>query len=94
VAEPPFYYDLLAPRTADVDIWETEYLHVLEGADPVKEWVKGTWLRPLLDALAEPDRSAFEASYARMAADAYPRRPDGRTLLPFRRLFMIARANG
>jgi trans-aconitate 2-methyltransferase len=90
VNEPGFYFDLLAPRVADVDIWETEYLHVLEGDDPVKEWLKGTWLIPFLDALDGPDRAAFEASYARLVAAAYPRRPDGRTLLPFRRLFMVA----
>lgn len=92
VADPGFYYDLLAPRAASLDIWETEYLHVLEGDDPVKEWIKGTWLAPLLAALAEPERSRFEACYAELVARAYPRRPDGRTLLPFRRLFIIATA--
>jgi trans-aconitate 2-methyltransferase len=89
VAEPGFYYDLLAPRTATLDIWETEYLHVLEGDDPVKEWTKGTWLRPFLAALADPERSRFEACYAELVARAYPRRADGRTLFPFRRLFIV-----
>ena len=92
VAEPAFYFDLLAPRAAAVEIWETEYLHVLEGDDPVKEWTKGTWLRPLLDALDEPERSRFEACYAELVARAYSRRPDGRTLFPFRRLFIVAKA--
>jgi trans-aconitate 2-methyltransferase len=92
VKDPAFYYDVLADVAADVDLWETEYLHVLEGTDPVKEWVKGSWLRPLLDALQEPERSEFEAAYARLAAEAYPRRPDGRTLLPFRRMFIVATA--
>lgn len=92
VAEPGFYYDLLAPRAAALDVWETEYLHVLEGDDPVKEWTKGTWLRPLLAALAEPERSRFEACYAELVARAYPKRPDGRTLFPFRRLFIVATA--
>ena len=92
VREPAYYYDVLAPRTADLDIWETEYLHVLEGEDPVKEWTKGTWLKPLLEALEEPQRSEFERDYARRVAAAYPTRPDGKTLLPFRRLFIIATA--
>jgi trans-aconitate 2-methyltransferase len=94
VSEPGFYYDLLAHRTATVDIWETEYLHVLEGDDPVKEWFKGSWLAQFLAVLEEPERSEFEASYARLVAVAYPRRPDGRTLLPFRRLFIVASAAG
>jgi trans-aconitate 2-methyltransferase len=92
VAEPEFYYDLLAARAASLDMWETEYLQVLEGENPVKEWTKGTWLSPLLAALDEPDRSKFEAAYAERVAAAYPPRGDGKTLFPFRRLFMIATA--
>ena len=92
VAEPAFYFDLLAPRAAALDIWETEYLQALEGDHPVKEWTKGTWLRPLLDALDEPERNRFEACYAELVARAYPRSPDGRTLFPFRRLFIVAKA--
>lgn len=90
VAEPSVYFDLLALHAAAVDIWETEYIHVLEGKDPVKEWTKGTWLAPLLDALDEPERSGFEARYAQLVARAYPPRPDGRTLFTFRRLFIVA----
>lgn len=92
VAEPGFYYDVLAGHAAAVDIWETEYLQILDGEHPVKEWTKGTWLKPFLDALEEPDRSSFEARYAELLAPAYPRRADGRTLFPFRRLFIVAKA--
>ncbi len=92
MADPDFYYGVLSPVAAALDIWETEYLQVLEGTDPVKEWTKGTWLKPLLDALPEPERSGFEAAYAALVARAYPRRADGRTLFPFRRLFIVARA--
>jgi trans-aconitate 2-methyltransferase len=92
VADPAFYYGVLAPVAAGIDIWETEYLQVLEGRDPVKEWTKGTWLKPLLDALDVPERAAFEARYAELVARAYPPRADGRTLFPFRRLFIVARA--
>jgi trans-aconitate 2-methyltransferase len=90
VAAPDFYYDLLAPRVARLDIWETEYLQVLEGADPVKEWTKGTWLKQFLDALDAEARAAFEGDYAVRLRSAYPMRADGRTLFPFRRLFMVA----
>jgi trans-aconitate 2-methyltransferase len=92
VPGPGFYYDLLAHRVASLDIWEAEYLQVLEGENPVKEWTEGTWLRQFLDALEEPERSSFEACYAGLVARAYPKRPDGRTLFPFRRLFILARA--
>jgi trans-aconitate 2-methyltransferase len=84
------YYDLLAPRAAGVEIWQSDYLQVLEGDNPVAEWTRGSLLMPLLDALAEPQRSAFEADYRRRVAAAYPRRADGKTLFPFRRLFLLA----
>jgi trans-aconitate 2-methyltransferase len=92
VEEPAFYFDLLAGRTKALDLWETVYVQPLEGNDPVKEWTKGSWLKPFLDALDEPEKSAFEAEYARLVAIAYPKRPDGKTLLPFKRLFMVATA--
>ena len=92
VAPQEFYYDLLAPRAASLDMWESEYLQVLDGENPVKEWTKGTWLLPLLAALDEPERSGFEAAYGERVAAAYPPRRDGRTLFPFRRMFLIATA--
>jgi trans-aconitate 2-methyltransferase len=90
VAEPAGYYDWLAPLAGDLDVWETEYQHVLDGEDAVLNWIRGTALRPLLDALAEAEGAAFLAELgARLRAD-YPSRPDGRTLFAFRRLFLVA----
>lgn len=90
VADPAVYYDLLAPLARRVTIWETEYLQVLEGENPVVEFTRGTALKPLLDALEEPERGAFLADYAARVAAAYPKRADGKTLFPFRRLFIVA----
>ena len=89
VAEPEFYYRLLEGYAAALDIWETEYLHVLEGNDAVKEWTKGTWLKRFLDALEQPERSAFEDAYAARVKRAYSILDSGRTLFPFRRLFLV-----
>ena len=91
VAAPEYYYDLIAPLATELDLWETQYLHVLDGEDPVKEWTKGTWLKQFLDALDEGDRPAFEVDYAARLREAYPRRADGKTVFPFRRLFIVAR---
>lgn len=90
VLAPDAYYRLLAPAARTLDIWETEYLQVLEGENPVAEWTKGTWLAPLLAALAPAARAAFEAEYRRRVLQAYPKQPDGKTLFPFRRLFIVA----
>jgi trans-aconitate 2-methyltransferase len=87
---PERYHRLLRPLSARLEVWETEYFHLLEGPDPVFEWVSGTALRPLMSALEEPERSAFGAAVRERLAIAYPPEPDGTTLFPFRRLFLVA----
>lgn len=91
--DPADYYDALAERCGDIDIWSTTYLHALTGEAPVLEWMKGTALRPHLTALA--DDPAMKAAWLSALSDAlsraFPPRPDGVTLLPFPRLFLIAR---
>jgi trans-aconitate 2-methyltransferase len=94
VGAPAWYYDLLVPGAARLDIWETEYLQVLEGDDPVLAWTRGTALRPVQAALDAGERAAFEAAYKQRLRTAYPKRPDGRTLFPFRRLFIVACRSG
>jgi trans-aconitate 2-methyltransferase len=90
VAEPAAYHRILAGAGTAPDIWETEYLHVLKGPDPVVEWTRGTGLRPYLDRLEGAEREGFLAAYAARVRSAYPPEPDGRTLFPFRRLFIVA----
>ena len=89
--EPAVYIDLLAPLADHVDVWETDYVQILEGENPVAEWTKGTWLRPFLDALDGDDRDGFETAYRARVRAAYPPRADGRTVFPFRRLFLVMR---
>ena len=92
VEDAEVYYDLLSPLGKRLDIWETSYLQVLTGEDPVLEWVKGTGLRPVLNGLDEADRRVFLEAYRQALRDAYPQRPSGETLYPFRRLFIVAQA--
>jgi trans-aconitate 2-methyltransferase len=92
VAAPEWFYDRLASLApGGIDLWETQYVHVLDGADPVLDWIGATALHPVLEALAGAEREAFTAAFGAKLRRAYPRRADGRTLLPFRRLFMVVR---
>ncbi len=91
VDEPAGYAALLADTGAEVDVWETTYLHRLTGPDPVLDWIASTTLRPVRDALDEPAHAAFRAELAPRLRAAYPARPDGTTWFPFRRIFAVAR---
>jgi trans-aconitate 2-methyltransferase len=90
VAEPADYLEQLSGLGCDVDAWETTYLQVLPGADPVLEWMKGTALRPVVDALPTPgERAEFLTELAAGLREVYPRGPRG-TVFPFRRIFVVA----
>lgn len=89
VLDPEGYLEVLAGAGLVADAWETTYLHVLTGEDPVLEWVRSTVLRPALGRLPEDEAARFTAEYAAALRDAYPRRPDGTTVLPFRRVFTV-----
>jgi trans-aconitate 2-methyltransferase len=91
VEPPQFYYSLIAPLVTSLELWETEYIQVLEGENPVAKWTQSTWRGPLLAALDEPLRSQYDGEYKRRVLEAYPPGPDGKTLFPFRRMFMVAR---
>lgn len=88
-ADPGDYLDLLAREGCAVDAWETTYLHVLSGDDPVLHWFEGTGLRPVISALDDGPRAEFVAELGALLREAYPRAPYG-TVLPFRRVFVVA----
>jgi trans-aconitate 2-methyltransferase len=93
--DPGFYYDVLAPLCRRLDLWETEYIHVLDGPEAIVEWYRGTGLRPFLNAIPNDSaREAFLAEYLDALRPHYPARSGGKVLFPFRRLFFIAIRNG
>ncbi len=88
--DPLVYLHRLAALGLTVDVWETTYLQVLSGDDPVLDWVSGTALRPVLSALSRDEAREFTEQYAMGLRKAYPLEAHG-TVLPFRRVFVVAR---
>jgi trans-aconitate 2-methyltransferase len=88
---PGDYLQALTGLGCEVDAWETTYQHLLQGDDPVLDWVRGTGLRPVLDALADDPEALEEyvTAYAERLRAAYPAGPQG-TVFPFRRIFVVA----
>ena len=87
--DPVVYADALRDLGLNVDAWETTYLHLLQGEDPVFTWISGTGARPTLEALPDDLRKTFVAEYRALLRDAYPPGAHG-TTLPFRRVFVVA----
>lgn len=85
------YYDWLRVDCSSVDVWRTTYYHALAGAGAIVEWFKGTGLLPFLAPLDAPERSQYLERYSRAVEAAYPAAVGGSTLLPFPRLFILAR---
>ncbi len=91
VQPPAFYYDVLRKHASQVDIWETEYQHVMEGPKAIFEWIRGTGMRPYLDRLPDDEqRLLFGEMCLERFQEAYPPNDHGRVLFPFRRIFIVA----
>ena len=89
--EPAAYYDLLAPLSAEVDVWRTAYHHPMSDAAAIVTWVSATGLKPFIDPLDDAQREDFLAAYTAAIEAGYPPRSDGRRLLAFPRVFIVAR---
>ena len=88
--QPEAYYDLLRPICSRIDIWHSVYNHVMDTPKAIVEWFKGSSLQPYLSLLDAAGSEAFLAAYGERIAGAYKPRVDGKVLLKFPRLFIVA----
>ena len=88
------YYDVLASAAAFVDVWRTTYHHVMDTPADIVQWLRGTGLKPFVDRLPAALQAEFLAEYEQQIDHAYPARADGRRLLAFPRLFIVAQRRG
>lgn len=90
VGTPVEYAGLLADAGCAVDVWETSYVHELQGATPVLDWITGTALTQVKERLTEQAWQQYREAIIPVLASGYPARADGRTFFPFRRIFVVA----
>ena len=93
VDAPERYAGLLTDAGCAVDAWETTYTHQLTGDTPVLDWITGTALTQVKDRLTEEAWQQYREQIIPLLAEAYPRRTDGITFFPFRRVFVVAQLN-
>ncbi len=85
-----FYYDQLARLFPRIDIWQTDYMHVLENHEAIIEMMRSTGLKPYLDRLdSEADQKEFEERVLKGIKTAYPKQTNGKVILPFKRMFIV-----
>jgi trans-aconitate 2-methyltransferase len=90
LSPPEAYYDLLKPVCSRIEIWHSVYNHVMPSPQAITEWFKGSSLQPFLSPLDAAAREQFLAAYSEKIVGAYKPRFDGKLLLRFPRLFIIA----
>ena len=84
------YYAMLRPWCRKVDLWRTVYVPQVAGIAGIVDWLKGTGLRPFLDPLGDAERRDFLAAYEVALREAYPVQSDGKVLLEYPRIFIVA----
>ena len=91
VQPPAFYYDVLRKHASQLDIWETEYQHIMDGPRAILDWIRSTAMRPYLDRLADAEqRHLFEAMCLERLQEAYRTNDQGKVLFPYKRIFIVA----
>ena len=91
IAEYEEYYRWLRPLSASLDIWQTAYIHPLDGIEAIVDWFRGSALRPFLAPLSGAERETFLARYRRDLSESYEAEADGKVLFVYPRLFLLAR---
>ncbi len=90
IEAPEDIFAMLRPLCASIDLWETTYIHPLNGVRAIMEWMKATGLGQFLTLIDDAEQQKFLDLYAAELSRAYPAQPDGTVLLRIPRLFILA----
>lgn len=91
IESPDAFYDALSPHAQSVNIWRTNYQHVLKDHAAIVEWVKATGLQPYLNRIEDGEaKDEFLKKYEQGLQERYRQLKDGKVLLGYPRLFVVA----
>ncbi len=86
-----FYYETLRKQASRLNIWQTEYQQIMDGPWAILDWVHSTAMRRFTEPLPnDEERRLFEQRCLERYQQAYPANDQGKTLFPYRRVFIIA----
>jgi trans-aconitate 2-methyltransferase len=85
-----FYYDQLSGLFNTIDMWETDYMHILDSQNSILEMIKSTGLKPYLERIeGNAEKLEFEEEVLNEIKRHYPLQKNGKVIFPFKRLFFI-----
>jgi trans-aconitate 2-methyltransferase len=87
---PQELYNAFKPLCSEINVWHTQYYHILKNHQAVVEWVKGTGLQPYLNPLSPAEQEEFLKQYLKHIEKAYTPLDDGKICLRYPRLFLVA----
>jgi len=85
------YYDILTEAGCELDLWRTTYFHIMPSTESIIDWLSTTGLRRFLNHLPPAQQEKYLQRYRELIAENYPVQQDGKVIMPFPRLFILAR---
>ena len=86
------YYNYLSELFTSVEMWETDYMHIMDSHFSILEMMRSTGLKPYLNKLeSDALQKKFEDEVYKNIKNDYPLQKNGKVLFPFKRLFFIAK---
>lgn len=87
-----YYYELCSRYSSDVEIWETDYYHIMNSDEEIFNMIATTGIKPYLDSLyRDEDKELLSQSIKDRLTGKYYHADNRKVLFPFKRMFLILR---
>lgn len=87
---PGFYYDELTKHFTKIELWQTNYFHIMNNHEEILKFCMSTGLRPYAQRFEESDQTEFYKRVLNEIKKGYNAQKNGKILFEFKRIFFIA----